>query len=58
MTVLHTGSTKRFASGWEAVFSGSKNGRAIASQTAVKKVKKPAGKKTKGAKKAAKGRSK
>ena len=58
MTVLHTGSTKQFASGWEAVFSGRKNGRTSASQTIVKKAKKSTSKKPKSAKKGAKSRAK
>jgi hypothetical protein len=41
MTVLNTGSTKKFAAGWEGIFSGGK--KKAAKKPAVKK--KPAKKK-------------
>ena len=38
MTVLHTGSTKKFVSGWENIFAGkSKAKPAVAKQSAKKK---------------------
>jgi hypothetical protein len=58
MTVLHSGSTKKFATGWDAIFSGRKSSRAGAGQAAVKKVKRPTAKKPKRAAKAAGRRAK
>ena len=49
MTVLHTGSTKKFVSGWEAIFSGRKSGRASVAKTALKPTKRSAPKKPKAA---------
>ena len=60
MTVLHSGSTKKFASGWENVFSG-QTGRAGKSspKPSTKKAggKKAAGKKAAGKKSAGKKQS-
>jgi hypothetical protein len=58
MTVLHTGSTKKFATGWDAIFLGRKNGRPVARPAAVKKVNRPTAKKAKQAAKAAGRRAK
>jgi len=56
MTVLHSGSTKKFASGWENVFSG-QTGRAGKSSPKPS-TKKAAGKKSAGKKQSAAKKSK
>ena len=44
MTVLHTGSTKKFASGWESIFDKSAAKNAAAKKSAAKKASPAAGK--------------
>lgn len=46
MTVLNTGSTKAFASGWELAFSGKQAGKKTAKSKAAAKPTKAAKKKT------------
>ncbi|HVA47450.1 MAG TPA: hypothetical protein VNH11_13860 [Pirellulales bacterium] len=42
MTVTHVGSTKKYAEGWQSIFSGQKGAKKPAAKAAGKK--KPAGK--------------
>lgn len=50
MTVLHTGTTKRYAAGWEAIFSGKKSASGSSRSTKKPAKKSPAKKKSTGKK--------
>ncbi len=55
MTVLHSGSNKKFAAGWEAVFTGGhKSGSATKAKTNVVAAKRTKAKKSKGTARAGK----
>jgi len=58
MTVLHTGSTKQFAAGWDSIFSGRKASRSVAGKSAAKPTKRAAPQTRKTAGKRAKSRGK
>ena len=57
MTVLHTGSTKKFVAGWEAIFSGSKGGPTTAAKKRPKASKKTKAQRTTATAKPAKKRT-